>query len=270
MKFYFDSKKCFYRDELHNDFMLMSLLTNQTYDLPAEYRSLLKLADRWVDFERFWQMAQFMSFGLKGNLRAQAERIIFQLAAGGVVQLAELPQSDFSGVHPAELRDFHRLAEFCRENCNSGLSCAVNNTPAVYADSVVYNDLENSKIQVMLLEDEGNIKAACFGGLSDYYFGGLVFALKSFIFDKAADKETVKKYVSEMLKATAAEITAKGDSKINKIRYEYMNPRQDVIVSLLTENGFKKTAVFKDEIREGTDLVLYDFPVNSPEQQPAH
>ena len=252
MKFYLDSKRCFYRDEFNKNLLLMSLVTNQTFDLSAEFRPLINYADRWVNFEYFYRIVSLFSFGR--CKRKELAEFLFQLNASGIVDIEDFPASNFTGIRQVQLADYHRLAEFCRANFAKGFSRAVYGDENFYQDSIFFNRLEKAIDTTIIAENEGNIEAALICGRADHFYGGEVLALKSFIFAEGLSETACRDKIHQM----ADFVVALLKGILFKVRYEKTSDRQDFIVENLLDNGFAKTAFFPKEYDNRVDLTLYD------------
>lgn len=254
MRFYLDSKKFFMRDELKNSFLLMSRITNETFDLPASWRLLLKYADRWVEFNKFLNMMMLFNFGGSAGMRERAEKIIYSLHAAGIVRIEDIKSTNATGTRLAKLSDYIALGEFCEKNFQEGFSCAVSSVLAYYSATGFFHRMEQGKQQAAVIEKSGKIVAALLCGPSANFFGGTVFTLQSYIFQKDMAEEECRQAITDMTEAINNE--AKG--KLNKLRYEYTHSRQDFVVSQLENIGFVKAATMSAEMTGGLDLILYD------------
>ncbi len=78
--------------------------------------------------------------------------------------------------------------------------------------------------------------------------------LKSVFFDGQMEEAECRRALEEMVRFAGESLSG----KLHKLRYEYLNPRQDFLLEALKESGFRETAVFPGELKNGMDLVLYD------------
>ncbi len=254
MEFYIHSDRYFLREQEDRSFRIMVLSTNQQLNFDAPVHPLMKAVDRWVDFSSFVRTMEMVSF-LRGDLRGLLEAAVFSMHAAGVAELRDVPSSGKTGTRWAKLKDYYALSLFMRENYSRGMSCAVAFGEAYYGFRSIHTALKNGEKYILMKEEEGVIRAVAEFGFSERFFGNRIFELKSFIFDGEMDEEACRKVLSELV-AYARE-TLKG--KTPKLRYEYIHPRQALIADALRECGFHESARFREEIRNGMDLVLLDL-----------
>ena len=252
MEFYIHSDRCFLREEENGAFKLMALATNQTLDFDGRLHAILGMTDRWADAEHIARVLQLTTAG--ANMKAMLWNALFSLHACGLADLRNVPVFAGDGLRWANVWDYYALSCFCTENLGKGQSCAVYLNPRYYGYFALHSSLSKRIESVLLLEEGREIQAAAFFGQSSRYFGGIAFELKSLIFNARMDEEACRKAIREIT-AFACD-SLKG--KLYKLRYEYLNPRQDFIAQTLKDAGFRESAQFPGELKNGRDLILLD------------
>ena len=252
MKFYLDSKKYFYRDEFNKSFMLMSLITNQTFELSADFRPLISYSDKWVEFDYFYQIVSLISFDT--CKRSDLETLIYRLHTSGILYIEDFPQSELSGIRLAKPTDYHNLANFCRQNYNKGYSQALYCNADYYQDPIFFSRLHKMSDLMVIDENNGTIEAVLICSRNEHYFGNELLTLKSFIFAEDLSEAECREKIAQLTDFLARQ--AKG--KLRKIRYEQYTDEQEFIVENLLKNGFKKTAFFPKGYDNKIDITLYD------------
>lgn len=254
MEFYIHSDKYFLREEENRAFTVMDRTTNQTLEFERAMRPLLSATDKWVDFDSFARILQMTGFA-GGKIRDRLEQAVFSLYAVGLAELRDVPSFGGTGIRWATLRDVYALSRFCLQNFDKGRSCTVTLRSSYYSSIKIYYRLKQGEEYFLLKEEGGQIRAVALLGLSYRYFGSRVLELRSLIFADDMEDSACMQAVSEL--ARFARAALKG--KVRKLRYEYTNPRQAFIVDAVKEAGFRETACFRHELKNGGDLVLLDL-----------
>lgn len=254
MEFYIHSDRYFLREDENRAFTLMSHATNQTLEFDGSLHPLIYATDRWIDLSSYTRMLQIMSFDRKKTARL-LEDALFALHAAGLADLKDIPSFGGTGIRWASLRDAHAVSGFCRANLEKSRSCTVSLDSRYYSCPAIYTRIKQGAEYFLLKEEEGQIRAVALFGLSYRYFGNSAFELRSFIFEDGMDDETCRKTICDL--ASYARQSLKG--KVLKLRYEFINPRQQFIVDALKESGFREKAHFRSELKSGGDLILLDL-----------
>lgn len=252
MRFLIDDKTFFRRNELDGAFTLMSLKTNQTFAFAKAADLIMKKSGQWQDFDQF--IASIRTAQPEEKVRRIFSGVLYKLHAGGLALLEDVPKSDCTGARLAKKEDYYYLSEFARENFDKGFSCSEAGYAGYYSYAGIYNRIKNNEESVFMVEEKGVIKAALFASPSKHYYGSLIFQLVSFVFDQSLTKEQVSEYVRSLIDCVDASLR----DSINKVRYEYINTRQDFVVNELIKCGFEKNAELDNEIMNQKHLILYD------------
>ena len=252
MEFYIHSDRYFIRDEENGAYKLMVNSTNQVIDIESIYGILMNKTDCWVNLDHMSRVIALTSFN-RDTVNGLWNHI-FELHAGGVADLKDVPSFGKDGYRWATTFDYYALSDFLKENMDKGKTCTVVTNPAYYSYYSVRFRLQQKTDNIVLCEKETALKAAAIFGLSDRFFGGPVLELKSLIFDGALTDDECKDIIKQVMDYAAVQL----QGKLFKLRYEYINPRQDFVVGALKDAGFSESACLKDELGEGKDLVLLD------------
>lgn len=256
MELYIHSDRFFSRDEDNNASKLMVLATNQVIDVDGFYHILLEMPDRWIDMTSMSRIIALTSLGNRDVMNG-LWNLALRLHACGIADIRDVPSFGLSGARFANLRDYYAISEFGAKNLNRGHSCSVTINPLYYSFSQVFTRIEDRSEFYILWEEDGTIRAMAAFGQSKRFFGGVVLQLRSVIFDSDMDEDQCRDALIKMIDCFCSAL--KG--KTHKLRYEFTNPRQEFIVSTLKEAGFCESAFFKEELTEGSDLVLLDRSV---------
>ena len=254
MEFYIHSDRYFLKEHEDRSFFMMVLGTNQPLNFDKALHPLLKATDRWVDFSSFVQLLEMTNF-LKRNISRLLEDAVLSLHAAGIAEVKDMPCYGGTGIRWAKQRDYYALSDFCSENFNQSKSCTVSFGKQFFSYRAVYDGLKSGDQYVLLKEKDGHILAAAVFGFSSRFFGSRVLELKSLIFDQNEDEQACREDISEL--AAFARESLK--QKVSKLRYESIHPRQAFIVDALKAAGFEETACFKEELKNGRDLILLDL-----------
>jgi len=252
MQFLIDDTRYFMREETEGIFSLMNMKTNQMFSFLSPGRLLLKHAGQWTDFDQFVRSIHTKT--PQDKVRKMFSSMLFELHAGGLAQLKDIPEGDFTGIRMADKNDYYHLSVFCRKYCAKGFSCARVVSGFYYGLSGIYQRLQKHDEMIMMEQENGKIRAVLIAAVSERFFGGSIPELVSFIFDDSLTQEECARLTCRLSDAAAAQLGRPS----TKIRYEHTDPRQDFIASVLEQNGFEKTAVFAAEISGKGTLSLYD------------
>ena len=255
MQFLIDDTRYFMREETEGIFSLMNLKTNQVFSFLSAGKLLLKHTGQWTDFDQFIKSIRTKTPPEK--VRKMFSSMLFELHAGGLALLKDIPEGNFTGIRMADRNDYYHLSAFCRKYCAEGFSCARVVSGSYYSMSGLYERLRRQDEMIMMAQENGKIRAVLITAVSKRFFGGNIPELISFIFDDSLTQEECARLIGQLSDAAAAQF----GRPWTKIRYEHTDPRQDFTVSVLEKNGFEKTAEFAAEINGKGTLSLYDKQV---------
>ena len=253
MKFYIDRSGFFLRDESRGSATLMNLATNQVVYINASGRKLFEHCDEQVDFDAFIDSLNYPGVS-REKLCADYKALLLKFYANGFVKLSDIERCTEDGCFAAQAEDIDALSAFLRTSCANANSCAVAVAPVYYSRYAVYSHITNGQTY-FYCQRGGKIIAAVDAQFAALGMGESVVTLNSFFFDKALSEDEC----AEALKALVAFASSAAAPAASKLRYVYMNPRQDKTVAMLTALGFEKTALFEKEVNGELDVTLYDL-----------
>ncbi len=256
MKFYIKSSGYFSREEEKGAISLIVLATNQILFLNRSGKKLLEHCDEWVDLKEFVEGLSIKSVGHE-QVYDDYERLLFELDAYSVAQLKERGTSRFTGCRAAELRDYADVSAFMLRHIDAPFSCAVYSNKAYYGLLGVYRHLKNQSERYLLLQEEGVIRAVISVNHPGRAAGYSVLMLGCAVLDAALSEARCHEAIARLTEL-AAELYREDCSKI---RYMYMNARQDWLKGVLCGEGFAQTAFFPKEIQGERDVAFYDMMI---------
>lgn len=254
MKFRIDSASFFLREENRGSATVMNLKTNQVVYMNATGRKVFERCDEVIDFDEFIDSLNYPHVS-REKLCADYKKLLIKLYAYGFAELSDIERRTQDGCFVAGIEDVDAISAFLRASCANEPSCAEATSPIYYSRHAVYSRLTNGQTPYLYLQCGGVIKAAVDTQVSALGMGESVVYLGSFFFAdgmNAAECASAVKALVELASAAAKQ-------SASKLRYMYMNPRQDKIIEMLTPLGFKKTAVLEKEVNACRDLCLYDL-----------
>ena len=254
MKFRIDSSKFFLREENRGSVTVMNLETNQMVYINATGRKVFDHCDETVDFDEFIDSLDYPGVS-REKLCGDYKKLLIKLYANGFAKLADIERCTEDGCFAAKDEDMEALSEFLKASCANANSCAVAISPAYYSRFAVYSHITAGSTPYFYLQKDGKIIAVVDAQTYSLGMGESVVTLNSFFFDEKLSAEECAAAVKEIINFIAS--VAKQSA--SKLRYMYMNPRQDKIVATLVRCGFKKTAVLEKEVNGSKDLCLYDL-----------
>ena len=254
MKFRIDSSKFFLREENRGSVTVMNLETNQVVYINSTGRKVFDHCDETVDFDEFIDSLNYPGVSRK-KLCGDYKKLLIKLYANGFAKLTDIERRTEDGVFAAKEEDMEALSIFLKASCANANSCAVAASPVYYSRFAVYSHITAGSTPYFYVQKGGKIIAAVDAQTFSLGMGESVITLNSFFFDEKLSAEECAAAMKEIISFTASVAR----QSANKLRYMYMNSRQDKIVEMLVQNGFKKTAVLEKEINGSRDLSLYDL-----------
>ncbi len=254
MKFYIDSSDFFLRDESRGSATLMNLKTNQVVYINSSGRKLFEHCDEQVDFDAFIDSLDYPSVS-REKLCADYKTLLLKLYAGGFLKLSDIERCTDDGCFIAQAEDVDALSQFLRASCANANSCAVAAAPVYYSRYAVYSHITNGRTPYFYLQRGGRIVAVVDAQAAALGMGESVVTFNSFFFAKDMSEGDCAEAVKALV-ALAASVAAPTASKL---RYVYMNPRQDKTVAMLAAVGFEQTARLEKEVNSERGITLYDL-----------
>ena len=253
MKFRIDSSGFFLREENRGSVTVMNLETNQVVYINATGRRVFDRCDETVDFDEFIDGLDYPSVS-REKLCGDYKKLLIKLYANGFAALTGIERRTEDGCFIAAPEDIDALSSFLRAACSNANSCAAAVSPVYYSRYAVYSRILNGQTPYLYLQRGSRIIAAADAQAAALGLGESVVSLGSFFFDEKLSGDECGNAVKELTELAAAAAR----QSASKLRYMYMNPRQDKIVQTLVQIGFRNTAVLEKEVN-GRDLCLYDL-----------
>lgn len=109
------------------------------------------------------------------------------------------------------------------------------------------------EFNIIKLKD-GKIIADVIIAVAPFNTGISVLSFSAIVMDKSIEENDVENIIKELLEYSSGLFA----DKYNKIRFYYTDEKQDYILNILKNIGFKKTCTLEKEICKNIDLTLYD------------
>lgn len=100
----------------------------------------------------------------------------------------------------------------------------------------------------------GKIIADVIIAVAPFNTGISVVSFSAIVMDKSIEENDVENIIKELLEYSNGLFA----DKYNKIRFYYTDEKQDYILNILKNIGFKKTCTLEKEICKNINLTLYD------------
>lgn len=253
MKFKIISSDFFSREEDRGTLSLIVGDTNEILYLNATARLILNPGGVWRDFDEFIDGLAFADVP-RERLVEDFEALLFKLDAHGVALLREIDCGRETGARVARPRDIQALSSFLINHVAAPRTCAVSEETRFYHRQGLYGRMMGQKEFIVIDEVIGQIGAALLFTWPKRAEGNTVMSLDSAFFDDQMSDAACEQALMRMISA----FTAALHGACGKLRYVYMNPRQDFIKAALLKAGFQKTAELKKETLGGRDAEYLD------------
>ena len=253
MKYRIKSKDFFAREEENGALSLIVEGNNRILFFNRMARRLLTRCDEWVDLAAFVRELGVTDVPQETVYR-DFEKLLYKLEADELAELCDLPQPEGTGVRTADYRDARHVSEFLLANADAGFSCAVSVNPAYNALPGVYTRMQNGVEQSLLSEQAGAVCGLLTVSLPAKLSGNSAAILQSAVFPAQTPQAACVHQLASLLDYAATIYAA----AYSKLRYVYMNDRQNALRDALVTLGFGETALLPNEVRGGRDMILYD------------
>ena len=253
MKYRIDSKAYFAREEENGTMSLIVNATNRILFLNRTGRRLLTRCDEWVDLAEFVNGLHISGAPFETVCR-DFEKLLYELESYGLAELADRPEETYTGCRVADCRDGKLVSDFLLANADRGFSCAISVNPAYNALAGVYARIQNGSEQYLISERDGQVLALVAMARPNRVIGVSAAVINSAVFLEGMLREACKEQLQTLL--AYGETVYAGEC--GKLRYVYMNERQNGLRETLQTLGFTQSALLKNEVYGGRDMILYD------------
>ena len=253
MKYRIDSKDFFAREEENGTMSLIVRATNRILFFNRTGRRLLERCDEWVDLPEFVSGLGITAAPYE-TVYGDFEKLLLELESYGLAKLRDRENRAGDGCRTADLRDGKLVSDFLLANADKGNSCAVSVSPGYNGIAGVFTRIQSESERYLLCEQGGRVRALLAVANPSRSMGRSAAAINSAVFAEGLTRKECRALLSELL----AYAEAVYGEHCSKLRYVYMNARQDGLRELLCGLGFKQTALLEKEVGGGRDMILYD------------
>lgn len=252
MKFMINKNDFKIRDEQDGTLSLMILSTSQLIYLNTTARLLIQ-QEGTVDFEDFLKQLKFDGVE-EVELRSDYQDLIYQLEALGIIEIIEQEQLSENGCMLVGEKEYREVSKFILENGNNKFNLIDMTYPDNYSlPNLRARQFNGEEFNIIKLKD-GKIIADVILAVAPFNTGISVVSFSAIVMDKSIEEDNVGNIIKELLEYSSGLFV----DKYNKIRFYYTDEKQDYILNILKNIGFKKTCTLKKEICKNIDLTLYD------------
>lgn len=253
MKYRINSKDYFAREEENGTMSLIVSKNNRILFFNRTGRKLLARCDEWVELEEF-----VASLGItavpQDKVYDDFEKLLYELEAYGLARLTDLPVRTCTGCRMADYRDAKLVSDFLLANSDKGFSCAISVDPSFNSFAGVYTRIQNGGEQYLIDQQNEKIVGLLAVSQPNRSMGLSAAVISSAVFPEQMTREDCRRQLQTLLNYAQ---TVYGES-CSKLRYVYMNERQNALRDELVELGFYQSALLKKEVNGERDMILYD------------
>lgn len=253
MKYRINREDFFAREEEQGTMAIMVLRTNQILHFNRAGRHIFDICNQWVELDDFLQQLGAVNV-TPAKLRRYFEELLYKLHACGLAKLEDLPVPTGTGCRLAALRDYARVSRFLLDYADKGFSCAAMLSAAYNSPYGVYTRLYEKQKQYLISEKDGEILALLEVHPAVHIEGSAALTIMTVVFHEALD-ETAARAQLKLMTDYAAKVFS---GSMAKLRYAEMNPRQAWVAAALRDAGFKQSAHFPGDLKNGNDLRWLD------------
>ena len=252
MKFKINRNDFIIRNEQDDTLSLMILSTSQLIYLNSTARLLIQ-QEGVVDFELFLKQLRFDDVE-ESELRNDYQDLVYQLEALGVIEIIDQDLLTGNGCMLAGEKEYREVSNFIIENGNSSFNLIDMTYPDNYSlQNLRARQFNGEEYNIIKLEN-GEIVADAIIAVPPFNTGISVVSFSAIVMDKKTREADIEKIIKELIDYSSGLFA----DKYNKIRFYYTDQKQDYMLNILQNIGFKRICTLEKEICKTIDLTLYD------------